>query len=274
MSLEEIQSIDNKILNKIAHYVEAGTDKELALYIGVPISTMKKLRAGDAVSSWSQRFQMAESCGLLGSEISITQISEDELAKDIERIITPGVYAKRNFDALLCELLLNTPSLKMNKVFLGLISHDKLIKVQQELEVLSIADRCEMISSLGRLNKRYWGIDQEDVWKFASSSRLLYEHLSNQNNLQSNQDSKNTDLLDGFKRVCQIKTDTELASILELTKQGIRQLRNRKAAIPLKSRVLMKIELQGLKKDKKQWSINRIDSVIHSSESLISTLDA
>lgn len=270
---------DNEFLNELQQGFGIRDDKDLAVRLGIPLSTFKKIRGGESNLTWKQRFVVADKIGFLTVREGLEAITPDSIARRIRLFTNQAcddiIQNRRarlpeNHDELLARFILRDPNLSSNSLFRSKLgeSLDNLYQAETEGLSLSSDDRARIISSLGYLHNDCWTIEQKDFHSLAKSSKALYEKLLTSVYPIDPDELDESALIDSFKQLVGITTDSEYGRITELSKQQIRQIRNGKASLPIKARLLMAIELDNRTEGVHAGDIDKVEATVGSTESM------
>lgn len=264
---------DRCLLDRIAEGFNIKSDRELGIRLGISYQTIRRIRKENATLNWKQRFVCMDKLGFLHARAGLEAISPASLASRIRKFtnntssnITKSrdkAEYKGNADNNLIEFLIREKRLADNPIFRSNLNiSDKALDKRK----LTDKDRIAIISALGYLQEDTWNIDQKDLYRLSTSSEQLFEELLNKAATKTSEHEDDNILLDNFKRLVDIKSEKDLADLLDLSDSQLGNIRGGRAHLPPRACLIIACELDKKAGMKDPISLEDIDRLANSTE--------
>ena len=274
---------DNLLLDKVANGLAIASERDLAARLGMSTTSLHKIRKLGGTLSWKQRFIVMDKLGFMHIRAKVEALTPISLAKTIRQITNAGseniirkriAYKTDSADSNLIEFLRTYSELSNNNIFKENldVSENRLDKIENGSE-FTWQERGTLMTALNKINPKKWIFDQQDMLKHLNSSEALLESIDKiAFPMNENQEQQN-ELIDRFKDLLQLDTDSDVAKILQLKRQQITQARKGRTPLSIHARYRMVCELDRINKSENPVNLEDIYELANSSENPINLED-
>jgi plasmid maintenance system antidote protein VapI len=281
LDLRKVKS-DNELLNQVAQAFGSKSDRELAKRLGIPQSTMSKVRKHEAELAWNNRVILMDKLGFAAVRRAINSVLPQALADRVTELTNYSFEAiaqncvtreLEHEDANLINFLDSYPELAENPVFnrhANLSDHDK--DAIRAGAILSREQRIKLLEAFYLTNPEFWSFDWSNLSELIESSSVLLDELERLAYPLDANAAINAALIAVLEK--QFGGTNALATLIELSPSQISQIKKGDANITLRTRLKILTEVEKALGNGDILNFSILDDLANKPELIIKKLQA
>lgn len=246
---------DNDLLNQVAIGFGSKSDRDLAKRLGIPQSTMSKVRRNEVELAWHHRVVLMDKLGFLAVRRALNSVVPEVLSRRVDQF-TNSVFQKitsgrlerelQHEEANLINFIDSFPPLQDNPVFkrlCGLSDQDK--DALRNGAALTSMQRAQLLQALHVTDAKFWNIDWSKLSIMLESTSALLDEIERLAFPLDQHAEMNCVLIESLEQ--KFGGTNNLAQLLELAPSQVSQIKSGDANISLRTRlkILAEVERSG-----------------------------
>ena len=271
---------DNDLLDKIKNGFGLQTEAQLSAWLNISTSTLSRVRRGTAKLNLLQKLTVLDKIGFLKGRSLVESVSPEFIATNLKRIsiasANKAANAKLNKNEFHIEDGVTTDS-QILRIILNYINAENinfLVKftdlpvstlesiIANGAGILYPEQRLKIICRLHNLSKIDWPFEISKIEIYYNSSEELLKFMLSLLVEKPNKDKSQSDLIDNFKNIFDIETDSDLARYLGITRQQISHARSGITPLSTEARLIMASKIDQKIKEPNPINLEKLHQAI------------
>lgn len=260
---------DNDLLNRVSRGFGSSSDRDLAKRLGIPKSTMAKVRRGEVELAWQHRVVLMDKLGFLKVRRSLSFVLPEAMMRQVEQFTNSAFdrITRQRFerelasdDANLVNFIDSFPAISNSEVFnshCGLSDADKdSIRAGAEL---TVSQRAKLIEAFQITDANYWKFDFTRLIQLINDTSVLLDEIERLAFPLDRNAEVNAALIESLER--HFGGRGRLADIVDLQPSQLSQIKKGEANLGMRARLKILAEMERASDNPEMLDFDDLDNL-------------